>query len=98
MKKLWIISGGNFENNNIALKLQEIEKTLLNQNFWKDKTKVKKTVKEKKIYEDILNSYKKSFNEKNNLKDLYSLALEEKNEDILQDCDDKINQGWKNSE
>ncbi len=97
MRKLWIISGGIFENNNIALKLQEIEKTLLNQNFWKDKSKVKKTVKEKKIYEDILNSYQSSFKEINNLKDLYNLASEEKNDEILQDCDIKINQLLKTS-
>ena len=97
MKKLWIISGGIFENNNIALKLQEIEKTLLNQNFWKDKIKVKKTVKEKKIYEDILNSYQSSFQEINNLKDLYNLASEERNDEILQDCDIKINQLLKTS-
>jgi len=97
LRKLWIISGGIFENNNIALKLQEIEKTLLNQNFWKDKSKVKKTVKEKKIYEDILNSYQSSFKEINNLKDLYNLASEEKNDEILQDCDIKINQLLKTS-
>ena len=45
-------------------KLKELEKTLLSENFWKDKSKVKKTVKEKKIYEDILNSFKSSTNEK----------------------------------
>ncbi len=72
--------------------MQEIEKTLLNENFWKDKSKVKKTVKEKKIYEHILNSYKTSLKEINNLKDLFSLASEEKNEETLQDCDIKINQ------
>ena len=97
MRILWIILGGIFENNNISLKLKEIEKTLLNQNFWKDKVTVKKTVKEKKIYEDILNSYQSSFHEINNLKDLYNLALEEKNDEILQDCDVKINQLLKTS-
>ncbi|RPG99770.1 MAG: peptide chain release factor 2 [Candidatus Pelagibacter sp. TMED153] len=81
-----------FENNNVASKLEELEKTLLSENFWKDKIKVKKTVKEKKIYEDILNSYKNSTQEINNLKDLYNLAFEEKNDDILQDCNLKINQ------
>ena len=85
-----VISGGIFENNKIDLKLKELEKTLLSENFWKDKVKVKKTVKEKKIYEDILISYKNLNNEINNLKDLYSLALEEKNEDIIQDCNVKI--------
>ena len=97
MKKLWITSGGIFEKNDIALKLKEIEKTLLDQNFWKDKAKVKKTVKEKKNYEDILNSYKSFFKEINNLKDLYNLAAEEKNDEILLDCDFKINQLLKTS-
>ena len=92
MKKLWIISGGIFEKNNIALKLKEIEKKLLKKDFWKDKVIVKKTVKEKKIYEDITSSYQISFNETNNLKDLFNLAAEEKNEEILQDCDLKIDQ------
>ena len=87
-----IISGGIFENNNIKSKLEEIEKTLLFKNFWKDKTKVKKTVKEKKIYENILNSYKESSEEIINLKDLYNLALEEKNDETLSDCDITINQ------
>ncbi len=91
-KKLWIISGGIFDKNNINLKLQELEKILLSKNFWKDKSKVKKTVKEKKIYEDILNSFKSSTNEIKNLRDLYNLALDEKNDEILKDCDDKIEQ------
>ena len=40
---------GIFEKNNIHSKLKEIEKILLGENFWKDKSKVKKTVKEKKF-------------------------------------------------
>ena len=58
----------------------------------KDKSKVKKVVKEKKIFENILNSYKKSTLEVINLKDLYKLAVEENNEDILNDCDIKLDQ------
>ena len=65
---------------------------MLRENFWKDKKKATKIVKEKKIYEDILNSYQKFSEEINNLKDLYNLALDEKNNEILQDCDIKINQ------
>ena len=82
---------GIFENNNISQKLKEIENIILDQNFWKDKNKAKKIVKEKN-YEDILNSYKKSVTEISNLKDLYNLAIEEKNEEILQDCSTKIGQ------
>ena len=39
-----------------------------------------------------MNSYKSAFQEINNLKDLYNLASEEKNDEILLDCDNKINQ------
>ncbi len=62
----------------------------MKENFWKDKKNVQKTVKEKKILENILNSYKNSFEAINNLSDLYNLALDEKNEDIIQECDQKI--------
>ena len=44
-----------------------------------------------------MNSYKTSSQEIDNLKDLYNLASEEKNEEILLDCDSKINQLTKES-
>ena len=53
---------------------------------------VKKTVKQKKIFEDILNSYTKSLKDFNNLKDLYTLASQEKDEDTIQDCEKKISE------
>ncbi len=59
-------------------------------NFWKDRNLVKKTVKQKKIFEEILNSYKRSSKDLNNLKDLYLLASQEKDEEIIQDCNKKI--------
>ena len=44
------------------------------------------------IFQDIINSYKKSQNDLNNLKDLYSLASQEKDEEIIKDCKLKISQ------
>ena len=87
-----IISGGIFDKNNIQTKLKELEEITLQENFWKNKELVKKTVKQKKIFEDILNSYKKSLSEINNLKDLYNLAAQEKDDEIIQDCNIKIDQ------
>jgi len=75
----------------VVSKLKELEKISSEENFWKDKSLVKKIVKQKKIFEDILNSYKNSFKDLNNLKDLYTLALEEEDEDTLKDCKIKIN-------
>ena len=73
-------------------KIQELEKISLKENFWKDKKLVKKTVKQKKIFEDILNSYKKFSKDLNNLKDLYALASQEKDEETIQDCNKKTEQ------
>ena len=69
-----------------------MEQISLKENFWKDKNLVKKTVKQKKIFDDILNSYKKSQQDLSNLKDLYSLASKEKDEETIQDCIKKIRQ------
>jgi peptide chain release factor 2 len=92
LKNPQIILGGIFENNKIYSKIEELTFLTLNENFWKDKKKVKKVVKEKKLYEDIVASLKKSDSEIDNLKDLYNLSVEEKNEDVLKDCLDKLDQ------
>ena len=90
-----IILGGIFDKQNIETKLKELEKTLLQKNFWKDKNLVKKTTKQKKIFEDILNSYKKSSTELLDIKDLFNLANQEKDEETIQDCIIKIEQVFK---
>ena len=92
LKDHWIISGGIFDKENIEAKIKELEDISLKDNFWKDKNLVKKTVKQKKIFEDILNSYKKSYEDLNNLKDLYALASQEKDEETINDCINKVEQ------
>ena len=95
LKNLLIILGGIFDKENIETKIKELEKISLKEDFWKDKNLVKKTVKQKKIFEDILNSYNKSLIDLENLKDLYILASQEKDEDTIQDCYKKIIQNLK---
>ena len=92
MKKLWVISGGIFDQQKVEAKLKDLEKTLAQENFWKDKNLVKKTVKQKKKFEENLKSYQKSLSDINNLKDLYSLASYEKNSEIIDDCNTQINE------
>ena len=94
-KRLLIILGGTFDKNNVEAKLFDLDKTLQSENFWKDQAKVKKTVKQKKIYEDILNIFKNSKKEILNIKDLYNLASEEKNEDIILECNSRIGEVYK---
>ncbi len=89
-KNPWVISGGIFDKEKIEKKIKDLEIISLKENFWKDKKLVKKTVKQKKIFKDILDIYKKSKIDLKNLKDLYDLALHEKDEDTIQDCITKI--------
>jgi len=50
----------------------------------------KKTLKKKNFYENILKSYQKLFEELENIKDLFELATQEKDEETLLDCNKKI--------
>ena len=59
-------------------KIIELEQISLKENFWKDQNLVKKTVKQKKFFEDIVNSYNQSSKDFSNLKDLYALAHKRK--------------------
>ena len=51
---------------------------------------VKKTLKKKNFYENILKSYQKLFEELENIKDLFELATQEKDEETILDCNEKI--------
>ena len=84
------VLGGIFDNNNIYHKLDELIKISEEKNFWQDKKKVKKIIKEKKHFENIISLFENSKNEVRDLKDLYNLGTEEKNEDVLVDCNKKI--------
>ncbi len=65
---------------------------MLDANFWQDKNNSKKLVKEKKLFEDLLNSQNNSIKKLSDLNDLYELAVEEQNislqEEILSNLTD----------
>ncbi|MDC3342282.1 peptide chain release factor 2 [Candidatus Pelagibacter sp.] len=71
-----------FEKNKINSKLELLNSKMLQANFWQDKKNSKKVIKEKKLFEDLLNTYKISIEKLSDLDDLSELALEEKNEPI----------------
>ena len=72
-----------------------LDQEIVKKDFWKDANKSKKITKEKNFLEGILNFYKNTVNELNNLKDLNQLALEEENLEILNDCEKKISNTFK---
>jgi len=62
----------------------------LEPNFWDNKSKAEKVLKEKKIYEDLVQNYEKSLNEFSEITDLYNLALAENNQIVLKDTENSI--------
>ena len=52
---------------------------MLEADFWQDKANSKKIIKEKKLYEDLINSYETSIKKLDDLDDLNKLAIEENN-------------------
>ena len=56
---------------------------MLNANFWQNKVKSQKIIKEKKLFEELINSHKFCYNKLEDLDGLYSLAVEENNADII---------------
>ncbi len=63
---------------------------MLDANFWQDKAKSKIVIKEKKLFEDLINSHNKLIEELNDLNDLYQLALAENNNDIKTEVNQNI--------
>ena len=55
---------------------------MLEADFWQDKLKSKKILKEKKLFEDLINFHNASVKELNDLNELHQLATEENNTNI----------------
>ena len=58
---------------------------MLEADFWQDKSKSKKVLKEKKLFEELTNSYKNSVKNLVDFKELYKLTLEENNNDLVKE-------------
>ena len=55
---------------------------MLATDFWQDKNLSRKIIKEKKLFEDLINSYEDSKNKLNDFNELYELAVEENNQNL----------------
>ncbi len=63
---------------------------MLNAKFWQNKSNSQKVVKEKKLYEDLINSYNDSDIRLRDLDDLYKLASVENNAEIQKEVNQSI--------
>jgi len=74
-----------FEKNKINKRLEHHNIKILEANFWKDKIRSKAVIKEKKLFEDLINSHVESIKQLNDLNDFYKLAIEEGNNSVQND-------------
>ena len=63
---------------------------MLAADFWQNKSLSQKVIKEKKLHEDLINSYDHSSKLLNELDELNKLALEEKNETVIKEVLESI--------
>ena len=63
---------------------------MLNSNFWQDKSNSQKIIKEKKLYEDIINSHDHSIVNLKDLDELNKIAVDEENLDIQKEVYNNI--------
>ncbi len=63
---------------------------MLDADFWQDKLNSKKIVKEKKLFEDLINSFDESIQKLKELDEYRQLAIEENNQDIINEVDENI--------
>ena len=89
-RSLWRIFGGIFDSQNTEERILELNNKISKETFWKDKIKSQKVIREKNFIESILNFYKDSEKNLDNLKDLNKLALDENDIETLEDCLKKI--------
>ena len=63
---------------------------MLNSDFWQDKSNSQKIIKEKKLYEDIINSHDNSIENLKDLNELNKIAVDEENIDIQKEVYNNI--------
>ena len=73
---------------------------MLDANFWQDRANSKVVIKEKKLFEELINSHKQTVEKLIDLKDLYELSIEESNiniqNEVIQDLKELFTKAKKN--
>ncbi|MDC3053024.1 peptide chain release factor 2 [Candidatus Pelagibacter sp.] len=79
-----------FETQDIVLKRNKLNILIESPKFWDDRKKAEKILKEKKGYDDLLVSHKQSEREIDELYDIFKLASEENDKQLIQETLDKF--------
>ena len=90
MLKLIKESRSFFETQKIELKLNKLNNLIEDPKFWDDRKQAEKILKEKKGYDSLLDSHRKSENDINELYDIFQLANEENDKHLIQETLNKF--------
>ena len=80
-----------FEKHNINSKLEAINSQIEKPDFWLNKNQAEKILKEKKTYDIFIKSYQDLINTKKDLYEIFLLANEENNKEIIEETLTKFN-------
>ena len=76
---------GFFEKQDIETKLFYLNKAIQEQDFWNNRDKAEKILKNKKNYDFLINSYNNFSKENKDLYDIYLMAKDEKDDQIIKE-------------
>ncbi len=79
-----------FEKQDIEKKLAGLDKSIQEKNFWNNRNEAEKILKKKKNYNFLVNSYKYFEKENNDLQDIYLLAKDENDNQIIKETLNKF--------
>ncbi|MDA9723610.1 peptide chain release factor 2 [Candidatus Pelagibacter sp.] len=79
-----------FETQNIESKRNKLNNLIEDSKFWEDRKKAEKILKEKKNYDSLLDSHKKSESEIEELYDIFKLASDENDKQLINEILDKF--------
>ncbi len=74
-----------FEKQNIETKLFNLNKVIQEKDFWNNKDKAEKILKNKKSYDFLINSYNNFSKENKDLYDIYLMAKDENDDQIIKE-------------
>ena len=79
-----------FEKQDIEKKLNDLDKLIQEKNFWNNRNEAEKILKKKKNYDFLVNSYNYFEKENKDLHDIYLLAKDENDNQIIKESLNKI--------
>ncbi len=69
---------------------------MLEADFWQDKTNSKKILKQKKLFEELIDSHRDTLKNISDTEELYNLAIEDNNNDLVQEITNNLKELKKN--